>query len=111
MSMYEERAARNEALFRAVNDQVRGLSGNGAGPPDGPHRFVCECGNGACTEHVYIPLEVYDRVRSNPHRFVVLPGHLSAEIEDVVDQAERYVVVEKSTPVGRQVAELNDLRR
>jgi hypothetical protein len=34
-------------------------------------------------------------VRANPRTFVVLPGHVYPDVEDVISEAESYVIVEK----------------
>jgi hypothetical protein len=108
---FEERVARNEALFREVNERVQELAERFATDPALPPGFVCECSNADCAEHVDVPLEVYERIRGNPRRFVVLPGHVLGEIEHVVEQTERYVVVEKDTPTAIAVSERHDPRR
>jgi hypothetical protein len=37
----------------------------------------------------------YDRVHAQADRFVVVPGHESTEIENVVEERADYVVVDK----------------
>lgn len=103
MTLFEERAARNEALFREVNEQVAGLAERWDAA--GSAGFVCECGNADCAEHLELPLGEYERVRSDPRRFVVLPDHVMAELEHVVEQAPRYVIVEKHAPAAVRVVE------
>lgn len=102
--LWEERAARNEALFREVNEQVRGLAERGATTAG----FVCECSDGDCSEHVEVPLGVYELVRANPRRFLLVPGH-EGEFEDVVEREAAYVVVEKRGAAG-EIAERLDPR-
>ncbi len=99
MTLWEERAARNEALFRAVNEQVERL-GRDWQQPDETSVFICECADDACTERISVPAEVYERVRSNPRQFLVRPGHEHAEIERVVTTTDRYAVVEKTGSAG-----------
>ena len=43
MSASEERLARNEALFRELNERLEDLAGGGVVDLD-RMRFVCECG-------------------------------------------------------------------
>ncbi|MGZ4334946.1 MAG: hypothetical protein ACXVRJ_11840, partial [Gaiellaceae bacterium] len=68
MSLFEERAARNEALFREVNEQVRSLSETHS--DDTEAGFVCECSSADCLERLQIPLAVDEEVRSNGRRFL-----------------------------------------
>jgi hypothetical protein len=104
VSLWEERAARNEALFREVNEQIRTLADGG-----GEIGLVCECSDDGCTERLRLPVAVYERVRGEPRRFLVLPGH-EGEFEHVVARGDGYHVVEKEGTAGR-IAEDNDPRR
>lgn len=104
--LWEERAARNEALFREVNEQVRDLAERASRAPTAG--FVCECSDGDCSEHLEVPLEAYERVRAEPRRFLVAPGHEGA-FERVVEREAAYVVVEKRGTAG-EIAERLDPR-
>lgn len=108
MSLPEERAARNEALFREVNEQARRLSGRPESTSSGELLIICECGDDRCTERVGLPSAAYEAVRSSPRRFVVVPGHEN-DFEHVVERADGYSVVEKEGQAGR-VAEQTDPR-
>ena len=92
-----ERQARNESLFREVNERIASLGEKAqAWSPDGTIEFLCECGEeGGCGQRVRVPGDVYERVRSQDDRFVVRPGHETPEIERAVEWAEEYVVVDK----------------
>lgn len=92
MTLWEERAARNEVVFREVNEQVAGL-GQPKGGADAS--FVCECAETACIDRIGVPLDVYASVRANPRRFIVRPGHERPELERVVDTHDDFLVVEK----------------
>lgn len=104
------RQARNESLFREVNERIAELGEKAEGwPPDRAIDFLCECGDEAgCGERVRVPLDVYERVRSQDDRFVVRPGHETPEIERAVQWAEGYVVVDKIPAAEPYVA--NDPR-
>jgi hypothetical protein len=55
------RQARNEALFRAVNERIEQLGhGAQAWSPDGTVELFCECGEEGCGQRVRMPLEVYE---------------------------------------------------
>src|SRR6187200_2016015 len=51
------RLARNEALFRNVNEQIDSLNDLGAALPSFP--IVCECGAESCTESILVEKVVY----------------------------------------------------
>jgi hypothetical protein len=91
------RQARNESLFREVNERIAQLGERAeAWSPDGTIDFLCECGEeGGCGQRVRVPLDVYERVRSQDDRFVIRPGHETPEIERAVLWADAYVVVDK----------------
>jgi hypothetical protein len=107
MTLWEERAARNEALFREVNEQVRALSEQFAANPD-TVGFVCECSRDDCTERLYLQVDVYEAVRAHPRRFIVATGH-DGDFEHVVERPAGYVVVEKEGTAGR-IAQHTDPR-
>jgi hypothetical protein len=92
-----QRQARNEALFREVNERIAELGEQAqAWSPDGTVEFLCECGQeGGCGERVAMPFAEYERVRRQDDRFVVFPGHESPEIERVVHSTDDYVIVDK----------------
>jgi hypothetical protein len=100
----EIRAARNQALFRAINDNLRALNDAFASVTD-TFAVACECADTNCIEMIEIHADEYLAVRAEPRRFVVRPKHVYADVEIVVREAESYVVVEKTAAAG-EVAEL-----
>ena len=94
------RAAKNESLFREVNERIVELEenfGRGAGEAT---EFVCECSFVDCVERVPLTLGEYEEVRAEPTHFVVVPGHVDAEHERVVAEHAHYVVVAKTGLAG-----------
>jgi hypothetical protein len=87
--------AKNEALFRAVNEQVEAIDRQAATPRDELTSFLCECSRTECLERVALTPAEYEGVRSSPIRFVLAPGHEIPEIEVVIQETDRYSVVEK----------------
>ena len=102
MSLWEQRAARNETLFREVNENIARLE-EGSDTMTEPG-FVCECAQNDCTERLGVDLENYLRVREDPRRFFVFPGHQHPDLERVVETHRDYLVVEKTGEAG-EVAE------
>lgn len=84
----------NEALFREVNARLEGLNQSFAIITD-TFEVVCECGDVQCAQQIAVPTDVYTRVREDPTRFLIVPGHVMPDTEDVVEKAERYSVVKK----------------
>jgi len=104
-----ERVAKNEILFRQVNERILQIEGDRwrVDPVD----FMCECGDITCMRVVQLSLEDYERLRSEPTHFGVIPGHELPDVERVVEQQEHYFVVEKEGEALRQQAEAADPRR
>jgi hypothetical protein len=90
MSSSLERLARNQALFREVNERINEISDE-----NDKIEFLCECSDTACIETVPLRISVYEEVRANPVRFVIKPGHEIEAIERVVAEDGGYAVVEK----------------
>jgi len=89
-----ERVGRNEDLFRTVNERVRDVNEAFSVVLEQTD-FVCECGMRECVETVRMTLAEYERVRSDPTLFAIVPGHDFPEYERVVGGNERYAVVRK----------------
>ncbi|HUG89152.1 MAG TPA: hypothetical protein VMP42_10375 [Actinomycetota bacterium] len=101
----EERVARNEATSREINERIQEAHDEAA--PDEHLRVLCECGNQSCERVIAITKSEYERVRSDPRHFAVIREHVIADIEDVVDDTDRFVVVAKrgGTPADVVVEE------
>jgi hypothetical protein len=93
----DERARRigeNEALYRSVNERIEDLN-QAFGMVTSTMTAVCECGDAACAQQIDIPLADYERIRSDPTRFFIVPGHQEEGVEDVVEEHDGFVVVQK----------------
>ena len=102
------RKALNEALARAVNEQVNDVAASWYESGE-PIEFRCECADATCVGSLGLTHEEYERVRTAAARFVLLSGHDDPAIERVVDSVGDAVVVEK-IGVGKAVAEETDTR-
>jgi hypothetical protein len=94
------RVAKNESLFREVNERIKGLADTFLVGRDDRQRFVCECSRNGCSDSVELTLEEYAYVRGSDVRFAVCPGHVDSEHERVVLETDRYWVVEKDGVAG-----------
>lgn len=94
MEVWEERAGRNEALFREVNENIAQLEERLDSGADWLP-VICECAQADCATQIQIRTAEYIAVRQHPHRFIVAPGHAQSHIEQVVARAPGYVVVQK----------------
>jgi hypothetical protein len=91
-----ERAAKNQSLFREVNERVRDMN-------EASHLFttlsdwVCECATDTCIERLSLSCRAYEAIREHGARFLVAPGdeHVWPDVERVVEMHDEYWVVEK----------------
>ena len=103
----QERLARNELLFRTLNENISSVAAGLAG--DEPFEFVCECSTIGCVERLPLTLVEYEQIRQDGTHFLLADGHEDIEIEQVVSRRPGYVVVEKDGVAGL-VAEADDPR-
>jgi hypothetical protein len=103
----EQRIARNEGIFREINEGIR--RGRWPGEEDSISGFRCECASLGCTEMLPLSFREYERVRQHPRRFIVAPGHERLEVEAVVENQTSYLIVQKLGHAG-EVAEASDPR-
>jgi hypothetical protein len=101
------RVAKNETLFREVNEAIE--RGQWPGEQDSPTAFRCECARLDCNDLISLTPREYELVRSDPRRFIVSPGHEVDRAETIVATREGYLVVEKRDEAGR-LAEASDPR-
>ena len=100
----EARLARNEALFREVNEQIARVELSREGDLIG---FICECSQRGCTEIVSLTRGDYEALRQHPARFAVVAGHEDLSIERIVARTASYLTVEKTGEGAAIVTELD----
>jgi hypothetical protein len=101
-----DRLARNETLFRSVNERVEEVVQPG---PEEEIDFLCECGDAECREKVTVTRGDYEQIRTDAAQFVVQPGHEIPEIEEVVIRRQGFLVVRKHRD-ERAIAQETDPR-
>jgi hypothetical protein len=106
---FADRAARNEEIFRGVNERID--AGAELHDVHAPMPFHCECGQSGCVETIEIAPPDYKRVVQERFRFVVLPGHENPAIERVVEHRPGFVIVEKIGEARRQIDRDHPQRR
>ena len=91
------RIARNEALFREVNERVKELNEAFDALAQNAE-WICECGNSECLEPIQMTHEEYEAVRARGGDcFFVMPdeAHVVRDVEAVLERHVRYWVVQK----------------
>lgn len=107
MDARSNRVARNESLFREVNERITNVAE--AQQPGEEFEVLCECGREGCRAAVTVSRAEYEAVRAEPDRFLLAPDHEMREFERVLRRTEGYVVVEKIGEAG-DAAEARDPR-
>jgi hypothetical protein len=102
-----EKDARNQALFREVNERIEQLA---MGSDGGHDSYICECGNPRCAEPMKLTPAEYEALRKHANRFAVLPDHVNPAVETVVEQRGRYSVVETLADEASRIARETDPR-
>jgi hypothetical protein len=105
LELRRERAAKNQSLFREVNERIEDLAGNASFST-----FICECLDETCDESISLTVEEYEHIRQESNRFVILPGHEEPAVEEIIDSTDRFLVVSKLGG-GANVAEQLDPRK
>jgi len=65
--------------------------------------IVCECDDAQCEERLIVTVSAYERVRSDPLRFFIVPGHEDPRIEQVIERTQTYLVVRKTGEAAEAV--------
>jgi len=89
----EDRLVENQERFRQANERLRNVVGNRVVEERVP--FLCECADQRCLGVVELELDMYEAVREHPNRYFVLPGHAAAGVEEIVEEMDRFQIVEK----------------
>jgi hypothetical protein len=100
---FAEAAARNEEVFRTVNERID--EGAEKHHVEGRVPFHCECCDASCVQKLSMAPRDYKRVVEQRFCFVVIPGHENSAVEKVVQRHQDYFVVEKVGEAREQLAE------
>jgi hypothetical protein len=102
----QERIARNEAMFREANERAKAWEER-HGLDREVELYFCECAKPDCLEKVSLREADYERVRSDPRRFVIVSGHELPDVETVIEPHEGWAIIEKAPEVSRTVEGLD----
>ena len=114
MEPRESRLAKNEAVFREVNERVIEIKQElGADPRSSElvDGLICECSDQGCLERVGpLTISAYEAVRADPRRFIIAANHQALDVESVLEMNPAYWIVEKREGVPADVARERDPR-
>jgi hypothetical protein len=103
VSSREERLARNEAMFREINERLESRIQTFRSGEAGLS-ILCECAAPDCADRIRISPDAYAAVRTDGRQFIARPGHERLDIEEIVEANDEYEVMRKRGIAG-QVAE------
>jgi hypothetical protein len=108
MGSVEARLARNEVMFRSINERIRELAQRFHDVAGETLAFVCECADETCVERVPMTVAQYDELCAIPARFVVMPGHEATPlVEKVLFRTSGFSIVRKIGLAGDIARELS----
>src|SRR5438309_18930 len=109
MDAREERLAKNEILFRAINERIEQAMPSFLRDDRGVHvyEFLCECSNRDCTRRLKLRRSDYEHVRRRGDQFAVAPRHDLPEMEEVVFRTNYHQVVRKQGTAAEVAEEHN----
>jgi hypothetical protein len=96
------RVARNEALFRQVNERINDVAQDAE-----TLILLCECGDLECRETLEMTPADYEAVRAEGEFFFIIPEHEDPAVERVIERRARLLVVEKLGEGGDVARELD----
>ena len=105
-----ERDSQKQASCREANDSTARAVAS-ALEDSSVSTFRCECGDRECAGAITLTLAEYKSVRESPTRFAVARNHENPESERVVEEHERFAVVEVVTGDEVQLARRSDPRQ
>lgn len=96
------RIVKNEQAFRDYNN--RRLQVEDIPPTDDSELipFVCECGDTDCIEALSVTAAEFVQAHAAPNLFLVKPGHVYPDVEQIIIEHPSYVIVAKHPAAIRQ---------
>jgi redox-regulated HSP33 family molecular chaperone len=119
-TLSEKRWAENEVVFRQANERViKNISSvKDIAEEDGQQEFVegmdeipllfyCECSNENCRERISITPKEYVKQHRSRSQFILISGHHIAQIERILKDYGKYIIVEKFMTPPEDVTQLH----
>jgi hypothetical protein len=101
---WREREARNQSVFRELNEWIRDENETRFGADRRLDRYLCECGDGACTCSISLTGHEYETVRTSPTMFAIAINHENPESDHVVSENPRFATIETCFGEARLIA-------
>jgi hypothetical protein len=111
MPDWRDQEARNETVFREMNEWTEEANDARLGLDRATDAYLCECSDRRCTEPINLTRREYEAVRAVPVRFAIALNHENPEIDRVLFENPRFATVEKFHGAGAKIARATDPRR
>ena len=109
MGNWRDRESDTQARSRVDNESTARLQS--LAPTDlGMASFRCECGDVGCLCAIWLTSMEYESVRSYATHFAIAPDHENPESEQLVEEHERFTVVEMVSRDAARLARKSDPR-
>ena len=110
MASWRERESETQARSREDNEST--ARARGTPDPDGQTSpFRCECGDNTCTCAIRLTAAEYESVRAYATHFAIARDHENPESEQLIEEHERFAVVETVSGDATKLARRSDPRR
>lgn len=110
MASWREHESETQTRSREQNESI--ASARRSTTMDaGMSRFRCECGDETCTCAIRLTAGEYEAVRAYATHFVIARNHENPESEQVIEEHERFAVVEMVSGDAAKLARRSDPRQ
>ena len=110
MASWRERECKTQARSRDDNES-RARTRASAPCAGGMSSFRCECGDQGCTCTIRLTLAEYESVRAYATHFAIARNHENPESEQLIEEHERFAVVEAVSGEAAKFARSSDPRQ
>lgn len=111
MCSWLEVEARNETVFREMNEWTEEARDERLGLTRPMDTYLCECSDPRCSDPISLTRAEYESIRAVPIRFAIALDHENPEIDLLVAENPRYASVEKAFGAGARIARATNPRR
>jgi hypothetical protein len=110
MPSWRQRESETQARSREVNESAA-RARRSPTTDEGMSPFRCECGDDACRCAIRLTAGEYEAVRAYATRFAIAHNHENPESEQVIEEQERFAVVEVVSGDAAKLARRSDPRQ
>jgi hypothetical protein len=110
VSDWREQEAKNETVFRDMNEWTEEENDVRHGVDRPIDHYLCECSDNRCTQPISLTRKEYEAIRAVPVRFAIALNHENPEIDLVRGENDRFATVEKFFGAGAMIARVTNPR-